>query len=118
MKRSNSHAAHIGSGESGSVFIARIKVLAYIAKLSNMDHMQHINFKLLCDLPAKVREKVLRQQDMTLDEMTTLVAESEAMDIINASLKPEQPKVPPSKGKPKEEAMPAVKKPLKKKKTE
>ena len=52
---------------------------------------------------------------MTLDEMTILVAESEAMDVINASLKPEHSKVPSSKGKPKEDAMPAVEKPLKKK---
>ena len=55
---------------------------------------------------------------MTLDEMTTLVAESEAMDVINASLNPEQPKVPSSKGNSMEEAMPGVEKPLKKKKRE
>ena len=52
-----------------------------------MDHMQHVKFKVLRDLPLKVREKILRNQDMTLDEMTTLVAEAEAMDIINNSLK-------------------------------
>ena len=71
----------------------------------------------------KVREKVLRKQDMTLDEMTMLVAEAEAMDIINNSLKSEQPKVPHVKGpKAKEDAMQALEvkpvKPLKKKKTE
>ena len=55
---------------------------------------------------------------MTLEAMTTLVAESEAMDIINASLKPDQHKLPPSKGKPKEEAMTTVETPLKKKKAE
>ena len=31
---------------------------------------------------------------MTLDEITTLVAEAEVMDIINNSLKSEQPRVP------------------------
>ena len=55
---------------------------------------------------------------MTLDEMPTLVAEAEAMDIINNSLKPEQTKVPQGKGKTKEDAMQALEKPLKKKKTE
>ena len=53
---------------------------------------------------------------MTLEAMPTLVAESEAMDLINASLRSEQVKVPPGKvAKPKEEAMQAVKKPVKKK---
>ena len=80
--------------------------------------MQPIKFKVMRDLPAKVREKVLGHHDMTLDEMTILVAESEAMDVINASLKPEHSKVPPSKAKPKEDAMPAVEKPLKKKSEE
>ena len=56
-----------------------------------MDHRQHVKFKVIRDLPAKVQEKVLRHPDMTLDEMTILVTESEAMDIINASLKPEHP---------------------------
>ena len=52
---------------------------------------------------------------MTLEAMTTLVAESEAMEIINASLKPEQPNFPTGKGtKQKEDAMPAVEKPSKK----
>ena len=55
---------------------------------------------------------------MTLDDMTILVAESEAMDVINASLKPVHPKIPPNKGKSKEDAMPAIDKPLKKKKSE
>ena len=68
----------------------------------------------------KVREKVLRKQDMTLDEMTMLVAEAEAMDIINNSLMSEQPKVPHVKGsKAREDAMQALEvKPLKKKKSE
>ena len=39
---------------------------------------------------------------MTLDEMTTLVSEAEAMDIINKSLKQEHNKAPPVKGKTKE----------------
>ena len=81
-----------------------------------MDHMEHLKFKVLRDLTDKVREKVLKQQDMTLDEMTTLVAEAEAMDIINNSLKPEHTKVPQGKGKTKEDAMPALEKPVKKKK--
>ena len=82
---------------------------------SNSGGVEHDKFKVLRDLPAKVREKVLRQQDMTLEAMTTLVAESEAMDIINPSLKPDQHKLPPSKGKTKEEAMTTVEKHLKKK---
>ena len=67
----------------------------------------------------KVRERDLKKQDMTLEVMTTLVAEAEAMDITNNSLKSEQPKVTQVKGpKAKEDAMQAVEvKPLKKKKT-
>ena len=56
MKRSNFYAAHIGNGETGSVYIARVKVLADLAKLSDMDQMEHVKFKVLRDLPAKVRE--------------------------------------------------------------
>ena len=48
----------------------------------------------------------------------SMAAESEAMDVINASLKPEHPKFPPNKVKSKEDAMPAIDKPLKKKKSE
>ena len=119
VKRSNFYVAHRGGGETGSVYIARVKVLADLAKLSEMDQLERVKFKVLRDLPVKVREKVLRKQDMTLEAMTTLVAESEAMDLINASLRSEQVKVPPAKvAKPKEEAMQAVEKPVKKKEAE
>ena len=47
VKCSNFYAAHRASGEAGSVYIARVKVLADLAKLSDMDHMQHIKFKVL-----------------------------------------------------------------------
>ena len=118
VKRSNFYAAHRGSGETGSVYIG-VKVLADLAKLSNMDQMEHVKFKGLRDLPIKVKEKVLRQQDMTLEAMTTLVAKLEAIEINNASLKPKQPKFPPGKGaKLKMEYMLAVEKPVKKKKKE
>ena len=46
---------------------------------------------------------------MTLDAMTVLVAESEAMDIVNKSLKSDQQKPPPGKGpKAKEDSMTAL----------
>ena len=64
---------------------------------------------MLKDLPVKIRKKVLKYQDMTLDDMSVLVADVEAMDIVNNSLKSEQPKLPPGKGqKTKEDAMPAL----------
>ena len=56
VKRSNFYAAHRGNGETGSVYIARVKVLADLAKLSDMDQMERVKFKVLRDLPAKVRE--------------------------------------------------------------
>ena len=46
---------------------------------------------------------------MTLDDMSVLVAEVEAMDIVNNSLKSDQHKLPPGKGpKAKEDAMLAL----------
>ena len=48
-----------------------------------MDENEHVKFKVLRDLPAKVREKVLSKPDMNLEAMTQLVAESEAMEVIN-----------------------------------
>ena len=64
---------------------------------------------MLKDLPVKIRKKVLKYQDMTLDDMSVLVADVEAMDIVNNSLKSEQPKFPPGKGqKTKEDAMRAL----------
>ena len=42
----------------------------------------------------KTREKILRKPDITLDEMTVLIAELEAMDIVNNTLKLDTPKVP------------------------
>ena len=57
VRRSNFYATYRGSGETGSVYIARVKVLADLAKHSDMDLMQHVKFKVLWDLPARVREK-------------------------------------------------------------
>ena len=83
VKRSNFYAAHREVGETGSSYIARVKVLGDLAKLSSMDENEHVKFKVLRDLPAKVREKVLSKPDMNLEAMTQLVAESEAMEVIN-----------------------------------
>ena len=83
-------------------------MLADLAKIADMDHKEHVKFKVLTDLRVKVREKVLRDPDMTLDDMTILVADVEAMDIVNNSLKHDQPKVTPGNGKKtKEDAMQA-----------
>ena len=84
-------------------------MLADLARIKDMDHKEHMKFKVLKDLPVKIREKVLKDQDMTLDNMSVLVADVEAMDIVNNSLKSEQPKLAPGKGqKTKEDAMPAL----------
>ena len=57
----------------------------------------------------KIRDKVLKDQDMTLDNMSVLVADVEAMDIVNNSLKSEQQKLAPGKGqKTKEDGMLAL----------
>ena len=74
-------------------------MLADLAKIADMDHKEHVKFKVLTDLRVKVREKVLRDPDMTLDDMTILVADVEAMDIVNNSLKHDQPKVTSGSGK-------------------
>ena len=70
VKRSNFYAAHRDVGETGSSYIARVKVLGDLAKLSSMDENEHVKFKVLRDLPAKVREKVLSKPDMNLEAMT------------------------------------------------
>ena len=91
VKRSSFYAAHRNGGETESTYIARVRVLADLAKIADMDHKEHVKFKVLTDLRVKVREKVLRDPDMTLDDMTILVADVEAMDIVNNSLKHDQP---------------------------
>ena len=96
-KRTNFYAAHRAGEEVGSAYIARVRVLADVAKLKDMDHNKHVKFKVLKDLPVKIREKVLKDQT-TLDDMTVLVAEAEAMDIVNNSLKSDQQKLPPRQG--------------------
>ena len=73
VKRSNFYAAHREVGETGSSYIARVKVLGDLAKLSSMDEHEHVKFKVLRDLPAKVREKVLSKSYMSLEAMTKLV---------------------------------------------
>ena len=108
VKRSNFYAAHRAGGEAGSAYIARVRVLADLARIIDMDHKEHVKFKVLKDLPVKIREKVLKDQDMRLDEMSILVADVEAMDIINNSLKSEQPMLPLGKGQnSKEDTIPA-----------
>ena len=52
VKRSNFYAATRGSGEAGSVYLSRIKVFANLAKLSDLDHRQHVKFKVIRKLPA------------------------------------------------------------------
>ena len=123
-KRTNFYAAHRAGEEVGSAYIARVRVLADVAKLKDMDHNKHVKFKVLKDLPVKIREKALKDQNMTLDDMSVLVAEAEAMDIVNNSLKSDQQKLPPGKGpKAKEDSMTALetkpgKTPKQKKKSE
>lgn len=58
----------------GLAFISRVRVLADLAKLKDMDHNEHVEFKVLKDLPVKIHEKVIKDQSMTLDAMTVLVA--------------------------------------------
>ena len=123
VKRTNFYAANRTGGEAGSAYISRVRVLADLAKLRDMDHNEHVKFKVLKDLPVKIREKVIKDQSMTLDAMTVLVAEAEAMDIVNNSLKSDHQKQPPGKGpKPKEDSMTALetkpKPPKQKKKAE
>ena len=114
VKRSNFFAAHRSSDEKGSAYIARIKVLGDLAKLSRMDEQELIKFKVLMDLPLKVREKVLRKPDMDLEALTKLVDELEAMELIHASLRTEPGKTPKIV-KAKEEAMQVAEKEKKKK---
>ena len=72
-----------------------------------------MRYELTRDIPVKAREKVLSKPDMDLEALTKLVAEFEAMELINASLRAKQPKTPkPVKAK--EEAMPAAEKERKK----
>ena len=123
VKRTNFYAANRTSGETGSAYISRVRVLADLAKLKDMDHTEHVKFRVLRDLPVKIREKVIKDQSMTLDAMTVLVAEQEAMDIVNNSFKSDHQKQPVNKAqKPKEESMAALetkpKPPKQKKKTE
>ena len=91
VKRSSFYAALRAGGEAGSAYYARVSVLAGLARIKDMDHKEHVKFKVLKDLPVKIREKVLKDQDMTLDDMSVLVADVEAMDIVNNTLKSEQP---------------------------
>ena len=93
VERYKLYAAHRQVGETGSSYIARVKVLGDLAKLSSMDEHEHVKIKVLKDLPAEVREKVLNKPDMSLEAMTKLVAESEAMVVINSSLRSELNKV-------------------------
>ena len=59
VKRSNFYAAHRAAGEVGSAYIARVRVLADLAKIKDMDHNEHVKFRVLKNLPVKIREKVL-----------------------------------------------------------
>ena len=114
VKRANFFAAYREASESSSAYIARVKVLGDLAKLSEMDQSELVKFKVLKDLPIRIREKVLLLPDTTLEALTKLVAEHEAMEVINANLKADPAKLP--KLKVKEQAMPAAEKEKKKKK--
>ena len=103
VKRSNFYAAKRGGGESESAYLARVRVLSDLAKIDDMGGKEHVKFKVLTDLRTKTREKILRKPDITLDEMTVLIAEVEAMDIVNSTLKLDTPKVPPGEVKKKKE---------------
>ena len=106
VKRSNFFAAYRGPNEAGSAYIARVKVLGDLAKLADMGEPELVEFKVLRDLPVRIREKVLLKPDIELEALTTLVTDHEAMELINASLKAEPEKLPRPKAK--EEAMPAA----------
>ena len=103
VKRSNFYAAKRGGGEAESTYLARVRVLSDLAKIDDMDGAEHVKFKVLTDLRMKTREKILKKPDITLDEMTVLIAELEAMDIVNSTLKLDTPKVPHGDGKKKKE---------------
>ena len=103
VKRSNFYAAKRSGGEAESTYLARVRVLSDLAKIDDMNGAEHIKFKVLTDLRMKTREKILRKPDITLDEMTVLIAELEAMDIVNNTLKLDTPKVPHGDGKKKKE---------------
>ena len=60
VKRTNFYAANRTGGEAGSAYISRVRVLADLAKLKDMDHNEHVKFKVLKDFPVKIREKVIK----------------------------------------------------------
>ena len=95
VKRSNFYAVKRGGGEVESTYLARVRVLSDLAKIGEMDGKEQVKFKVITDLSTKTREKILRKLDITLDEMTVLIAEMEAMDIVNNTLKLDTPKVNP-----------------------
>ena len=72
---SNFFAAHRGASEIGSVYIARVKVLGDLAKLSDMDEAELVKFKVLRHLPVRIRERVLLKPDIDLEALTKLVTE-------------------------------------------
>ena len=109
VKRSNFFAAYRAPSEASSSYIARVKVLGGLTKLSDMGEPELVKFKVLRDLPVRIREKVLLKPDMDLEALTKLVSDHEAIELINASLKTE-PTKPAKPVKPKEEAMPAAEK--------
>ena len=49
VKRSSFYAAHRGGGEAESTYIARVRVLADLAKIADMDHKEPVKFKVLTD---------------------------------------------------------------------
>ena len=54
VQRSNFYAAHRACGEVGSAYIARVRVLADLVKMKDMDHNKHVKFKVLKDLLVKI----------------------------------------------------------------
>ena len=107
VKRSNFFGAYRGPNKANYAYIARVKILGDLAKLSEMDEPELVKFKVLRDLQARIREKVLLKPDMDLNALTKLVTDHEVIELNNASLKAEPARLPkPVKAK--EEAMSAA----------
>ena len=79
VKRSNFFAAHRGANETCSAYIARVKVLGALAKLADMNEAELVKFKVLKDLPIRIREKVLLKPDMDLEALMKLVSDKRLM---------------------------------------
>ena len=117
VKCSNFFAAYSGTSKTSSAYIARAKILGDLSKLSDMDEPELVMFKVLRDSYVRIIEKVLIKPDMDLEELTNLVCEHQAMELINASFKTKTTKCnKPAKLK-EDEVLPAAEKDKSKKET-